>query len=213
MNNCIFTAHCSELTCDKSCPIFTETSYLLERNGLSFTNPVFKSDSSSIEFMNSVLENTSRGIGRCTVTKKAPPAVQRMTTVERADLLTYCAICLNWRGSRLHCNVYHLRYSMYLQNLRDSWGGRAPESLEYMKIWAESSKILIISNLDFVNFGDFESQTLLNLVQNRQASGFTTYFVVPNQGKVIVKDKSPFGSLIRETIVGRSRGNKKFGGE
>lgn len=35
MNNCIFTAHCTETICDKACPILVETSYLLERNGLS----------------------------------------------------------------------------------------------------------------------------------------------------------------------------------
>ena len=71
-----------------------------------------------------------------------------------------------------------------------------PEELEYMNIWARSAKILIISNFDYVNFGDFESQTLLNLLQERQNGELTTILVTPSL-KTLVSSKASifFNSL------------------
>lgn len=176
MYNCIFTAHCTESFCDKSCPILVETSYLLERNGISMNSSVFSDTSVDIDRMTKVLEKSNNKIGALVV----PPGKTNWTTVQSAELLTYCAICHNWQGSRLHCNVYNLKYSKYLDELKKSWNGKGePEELEYMRIWSETSKVLIISNLDYVNFGDFESQTLLNLLQTRQTGNQTTILVVP----------------------------------
>jgi hypothetical protein len=193
MHNCIFTPYCLELFCDKSCPILAETSYLLERNDISMTSNVFRASDNDINKMVNILDNSS---GKLVV-----DVVKGVSTIEEAELLTYCAICRNWRGSQLHCNVYNLKYSKYVDELKKSWSTREdPESLEYMKIWSETAKVLVVSNLDYVNFGDFESQTLLNLIQSRQISKLTTIIVTPPINMLISSKSSRFFSLLANQL-------------
>ena len=194
MHNCIFTAHCTEAFCDKSCPTLTETSYLLERNGITFTNPVFSASEDKVRKMLKILVSVDGRFGVYRVSADE-------TTFQSADLLTYCAICKNWKGSRLHCNVYNLKYSKYIDEMKQTWGGNAEsEIFQYMKIWVESAKVLIVSNFDYVNFGDFESQTLLNLIQTRQATGLTTILVSPQIGTLVSSKKSTFFDILAKMM-------------
>mgnify|MGYP003306920514 CR=1 FL=1 len=175
MRNCIYNAHCSELTCDKSCPIFVQTSYLLERNNISVDSPIMKNSYERIPKVLKVLDKFEGSVG----------AIQTKYTVEMSELFTYCAICQHWSGSQLHCNVYRLKFSKYLEDTKQSWGARSEnDDLEYTRIWSNSCKVLIISNLDYVNFGDFESQMLLNLIQSRQSSDKTTLLILPPPGQL-----------------------------
>ena len=117
-----------------------------------------------------------------------------------ADLVTYCAICQNWQGSQLHCTVYNLRYSKYLDDTKASWSSSSvPSDLEYVKIWSESAKVLIISNIDYVNFGDFESQTLLNLIQSRATGDKLTIFVAPPLNMLVGK-QSRFFEVFKQLL-------------
>ena len=176
MNNCIFSAHCTEPLCDKSCPIFTETSYLLERNGLGITSHVFNTDSENIVKATSIL---SKADGSFKV-------VVADETTNVANILTYCSICQNWQGSRLHCNVYNLKFSSHIDAIQKSWNLKnAPESLEYEQIWCQTAKVLIISNIDFVQFKDFQTQTLLNMIHSRKGEGLTTIIVSPDTSSLI----------------------------
>lgn len=190
MHNCIFTAHCTEAFCDKSCPILVETSYLLERNGINMNNPVFSASEDKVQKMLKILSAVDGKFGVYRISADE-------TTIQGADLLTYCAICKHWKGSRLHCNVYNLKYSKYIDETKKSWNG-SPESdnFQYMKIWSESAKVLIVSNFDYVNFGDFESQTLLNLIQLRQAAGLTTILVSPQIGTLVSAKRSTFFEIL-----------------
>lgn len=193
MHNCIFTAHCTENMCDNSCPMLVETSYLLERNNISMKSRVFHAlnNKNYTETAMKVLEDVNDQLG----------VVISTDTVMCAEMLTYCAICLNWPGSRLHCNVYNLRYSAYLEELKHSWTAKVePESLEYMKIWSSSAKILIISNIDYVNFRDFESQTLLNLLQTRENTGQTTIIVSPEINSLVGKSTSAFFLRLKDKL-------------
>lgn len=197
MDNCIFSAHCTNLTCDRSCPAYVETSYLLERNRLTFKNPVFSNTKLPLDKLASILKNN---------TGKLITLASSLDTITLSDAVTYCAICQNWQGAQLHCVVYHLRYSDYLDELKSSWSsGVDSESLEYAKIWTSHSKILIISNFDYVNFGDFESQTLLNILQARQHDGLTTVLVSPDINKLVSTKSSNFfmtlKSILRKTEV------------
>ena len=209
MHNCIFTAHCTEAFCDKSCPILVETSYLLERNGLQFNNPVFSAPINKVRKMLNILEAADGRFGTYIVSSDE-------TTIQSADLLTYCAICKYWKGSRLHCNVYNLKYSKYIDELKKSWSN-APESdaVQYMKIWSESAKVLIVSNFDYVNFGDFESQTMLNLIQQRQSNNLTTILVSPQIGTLVSGKKSSFfmmlANLMKEYTIKLPSGSEMGG--
>ena len=202
MYNCIFTAHCLDNFCDGSCPILAEISYLLERNGITMRNPVFTSSEQDISRMKNVLDTANE--------KTFGLIVDNTTTdtIRVADLLTYVAICRNWKGSNLHCTVYNLKYSIYLDELRKSWSMKSePENLEYMRIWAQSAKILVVSNFDYVNFNEFESQTLLNLIQTRSSSNLTTILVSPEPRKLMsTKFNNPFFATLKSNWLLKSEG-------
>ena len=190
MNNCIFTPHCTEVMCDKSCPVLVETSYLLERNGITMNNPVFKLVNDkriNLESINKFIadcENSTNLIGIC----------KTKNTIRSAEILTYVAICNNWKGSRLHCNVYNLKYSKFIEDTKQSWTTKTdPDALEYMRIWSNTAKVLIISNMDYVNFKDFECQTLLSLIQTRQSAHLPTLIVIPES--TLVGDSKFLGKL------------------
>lgn len=200
MLNCIFNAHCLEDVCDKSCPILAETSYLLERNGITMRSPVF-------DAKNTKLKNAAKNVEKFTG-KSA--VVTSLDTVTDAELLTFCAICKNWKGSRLHCNVYNLKLSKYLEDTRQSWSSKSTsDSLEYARIWSESAKVLIISNLDYINFGDFEAQTLLNILQARRDIGKTTIIVTPPLDQLVGKPNSLFFSRMYSVLSGMAAESKK----
>lgn len=177
MTDCIYSAYCVESQCDTACPIYVQTSYLLERNSIDMNSNVFQADRESIQKSLDILEKAS---GRqVTVCSK--------NTVDTAELLTYCAICQNWYGSKLHCNVYNFKFSKYLDLLKQSWSIGESDELKYMRVFSNSSKILIISNIDYVSFNDFESQTILNLLQSRLNNNQTTIIVSPYTNLLVGK--------------------------
>lgn len=189
MQNCIFSGHCSKQVCDKSCPTLAETTYLLERNKISMNSEVFHADPKRLVKMANIVDS-SEGTLRTVITKN---------TVQDADLLSYIAICRNWKGSRLHCTVYNLRYSQYIEMMKKSWSVKSETSeLEYMRIFSSSAKVLIISNIDYVNFRDFECQTLLTLLQSRSSGEYTTIIVSPPVTSLV--GDSPFFGRLTEII-------------
>ena len=190
MNNCIFTPHCTEGLCDKSCPILVETSYLLERNGINMNSPVF--NISADKSLN--LGQLTKFVSDCETYTNSVAVCKTKNTIKLAEVLTYLFICRNWKGSRLHCNVYNLRYSKFIEDTKQSWNTKTePESLEYMRIWSNTSKILVVSNMDYVNFRDFECQTLLTLIQTRQSNHLPTILVLPDS--TLVGDSKFLGKL------------------
>lgn len=194
MYNCIFSSHCTELFCDRSCPILAETSYLLDRNGITMNSSVFSESTKNINRMLDILKKSDNTLGACIISGT-------MDTVRAADLLTYCAICQNWKGNQLHCNVYNLKLSKYLELTKQSWNSKSDsEDLEYMRIWSESAKVLIVSNIDYINFGDFESQTLLNLIQTRSTGDKTTIVVSPPISSLVSSKSSMFFTNLRHRL-------------
>ena len=194
MHNCIFSGHCTQMMCDKSCPTLVESSYLLERNGISMSSEVFHKGPDAAAECCKILDEAEGNI----VT-----VVSKSSTVAAADMLTYCSICQNWKGSRLHCTVYNLKYSQYLDAIKKSWSTNGEsEKLEYMRIWAESAKVLIISNLDYINFKDFECQNLLTLLQSRDSNELTTIVVAPPLGQLV--GNSLFFHRLISTLGGKA---------
>lgn len=178
MYDCIFTSHCTESFCDKSCPNLVETSYLLERNNIDMSSEVFKEFYSQLDEMLVDLSKDESGIQTFFANSK--------DSVRVAEFITYCEICKNWKGSRLHCTVYNLKFSKYLDDTKKSWSMKGePEDLEYVRIWIDTCKVLVISHMDYVKFGDFETQTLLNLLQSRQSGDKKTILVSPPLNRLV----------------------------
>lgn len=176
MKSCIFSAHCTEPICDLACPSLVETTYLLERNGLDLSNSVFNSSSKQRTEICNLLDKLD---GKLTV-------IESSDTITLSNLITYCAICKHWKGNRLHCNIYHLKFSNHLDAIQQSWNTKdIPENLEYEQIWSSTAKILVISNIDYVQFKEFQSQTLLNLIHNRLTNNLSTIIVSPKLNTLI----------------------------
>lgn len=170
MNKCMFTGHCIKSMCDQSCPAFVESSFLLEQNGIGINSNVFHADPVVLAKYNKIIENAEGKLQ--TVIAKNTNSV--------AELLAYCGVCKYWKGSRLHTTVYSLKLSQYLEGIQNSWSNASnQDDLEYQKIWISKAKLLIISNIDFVNFKDFQCQTLLTLLQSRDKPEFGTIIVSP----------------------------------
>lgn len=173
MYNCIFSGHCiEEYPCSTSCPVLAQTSYLLERNEISMSNPVFRLSDSDIQKYSSILEQSEGRLSSVIVSGNK-------FTSEVSDGLTYCAICNNWKGSQLHATVFNLKFSQYIDTLKDSWSPNSDDSLEYLKIWIKNANVLIISNFDFITFKDFQSEALLKVIDGRVSSYKTTLIVTP----------------------------------
>lgn len=189
MNNCIFTGHCIKTTCDQSCPSYTESSFLLEQNGISLSSSVFHADPSLLVKYSKIVGD---GEGKLqTVIAKNTNSV--------AELITYCGICKYWKGSRLHTAVYNLKLSQYIEGLQNSWSSNSNlDDLEFQKIWVSKAKLLIISNIDYVNFKDFQCQTLLSLLQSRDKPDMSTIIVSPPTNALV--GSGLFFNRLQETL-------------
>ena len=187
MHNCIFSGHCMESRCDNSCPSFVQSSYLLERNRISINSPVFKTDPAKVNTTLRLLDAAKN---------KFSVIVDKNDTSVRADLITYCAICQNWKGSQLHCVVYHMKFSQYIDEIQKSWAHKESEEFEYMQIWAKSAKVLIISGIDFVNFKNFQCQTILELLQQRNSNPDNTTIIVSPTISNLVGEGMFFSKLL-----------------
>ena len=189
MNKCIFSGHCIKSTCDQSCPAFVESSFLLEQNGISINSNVFHTDATVLSKYNKIIEN-SEGKLQTVIAKN---------TNSISELLTYCGICKYWKGSRLHTVVYNLKLSQYLEGIQNSWSNTSNlDDLEYQKIWVSKAKLLIISNIDYVNFKDFQCQTLLSLLQTRDKPEFGTIIVSPQTQTLV--GSGLFFNRLQETL-------------
>ena len=167
--NCPFKQYCQRPLCRNTCPDFTEIDYLLERNFLLGNKNIYS-------FSDKMLQNASECL---TAAEKCYKVVTTTDTSEVASCLTYAAICNYYKGNTYHCSVYHLNFADYVNDIQRSWTDGMTDELEYTNIFIEKCKVLIISNLDFIQFKDFQAQTLLNMAHSRKLHGQSTIIVSP----------------------------------
>ena len=193
MHNCIFTGHCIKAVCDQSCPDLITANYLLERNDISMNSRVFNTNTA-------LLKKYANTLDRCEGRLITITSTDTNTT---SDMITYCGICANWKNSRLHTVVYNLRLSQYLDNLSSSWNNTPSDDFEYQKIWVANAKVLVISNIDYINFREFQCQTLLSLLQSRDKPGLTTVIVTPPLSALVGSGQffAKLQEVLNKTIV------------
>ena len=185
----MFTGHCIKSACDQSCPALTESSFLLEQNSIGLNSSVFHADPTLLQKCNKIIENAEG---------KLQTVISKNTNAT-AELIAYCGVCKYWKGSRLHTAVYNLKLSQYLEGIQNSWSGSSNlDDLEYQKIWVAKAKLLIISNIDFVNFKDFQCQTLLTLLQSRDKPEIGTIIVSPQTQTLV--GSGLFFNRLQETL-------------
>ncbi len=171
VSDCMFSPYCCATLCDRSCPKWAQTDYLLMRNGLSYSSRPFRMKQSSLDKYISVYSKACSCGSAVTVTCKDP--------VKVAEVMSYVAVCNTWQGSAMRVKCYHLLYSQYLESVQSSFGGRMSEDAQYAELWSKSCNVLVISGIDYVNFKDFQSQKLLQLLQDRERKRKATVIVSP----------------------------------
>ena len=193
MDKCVFCGHCTRERCTAACPDLFQFSNLLDRNGISLSDSVFRQDEKLYKDYAKLLESRSGTVS--TIVVKNPDPI--------ANLLTYVGICLTWLGGSISNGVYHLRYSRYVEELQMSWGSDESEEFRLMKIRSNDSRLLIISQLDMVDFTNKISQSLYVLLKERKRKGLTTIVVSPNLNDLA--GKGHFYSLLVKELKGMIR--------
>lgn len=166
--NCIFSAYCANMQCDLSCSKNAVSQILLEKSEIGPTNIANSFSINDKQKCHNIIQSS---LGRCRT-------VEVSDTIQFSDTLTYVGICDMHEGHGSNISVYHLKYSKYIQMLRDSWTYGSTTALREMQAFITSSKILVISGLDYVMFKDFECQTLLTIMQDRLKADMSTILVV-----------------------------------
>ncbi len=204
MLNCPYNNTCIKSSCDLACGEFSEFEHWRIRNGLTLNNPVVKADYKQLMECYNILEaarsdtNTTSNFNHIGIYSGQNPQYT-------ADLITYIAICYYCKDIGFYQGVYELNFLKYLDEIKASWNTRSDsELLSDMKIWIQSSKYLVICNMGLVRFGDFESQTLLSIFQERYSEDKYTILVLDG-GKFALPGKpdSLFYNKLKKEITDR----------
>lgn len=188
-NNCPFKQYCRQNQCKIICADLVEYEYLMERNGLLNNKSVLSFSTKCLQHASECLV-ASEGVYKVVISDN---------TSDTASCLTYAAICNHYKGNTLHCSVYHLNFMEYINRTQQSWSiNGSDDDLDYINIFLDKAKVVIVSNIDFIQFKDFQAQTLLNLAHNRKLHGLSTIIVSPKLNSLV--GSGPFFSRLKEVF-------------
>lgn len=194
MNDCIYTAYCTADSCDLACTAHAEITYWMNHCGINFNNRILRADRSVVDSIDRIVQ---KSLGKVV-------SVQARRPMDVSAMLAYICICRYGQRKAFSKGIYVLNFADYLDRTRQSWQLRdEPDSLEMMRIWSIDAKYLIITQLDYVNFKDFECQTLLRLMQEKEMQGSTTFIVLPKGESLIGKGEffSRLQAKLKEVAV------------
>lgn len=201
VSRCIYAPFCIQHDCKVVCPTYNQIDYLLDQNGISPPDSVFSAPEEVYQVADKILSDCQGKFRVVETDKKDLGKYINAHQNEFTKVLTYCSICNNWKGSKYSMVVYNLKFSKYVERIRASWTmSGEPDDLQYMRIWANSAKVLIISNVDYVSFGDVECQSLLQLVQDREEQGKTTIVICKKLENLV--GRSSFFKVFSEVLKG-----------
>lgn len=169
VRDCVFDSYCTLPLCDRSCPRWAQMDYLMMRNDLTPSSRPFQMRE---EALKKYVDAYNSGVGTTTV-------ITSKDTIKDAEVMSYVSVCNNWEKSAMRVRCYHLVFSKYVDDLQSSWSGTKSDDLQYVEMWSKSCNVLVVSGVDYVNFKDFQSQLILQLMQDRERKGKTTFVVSP----------------------------------
>ena len=184
MLNCPYSTTCCKFICDFACKEFSEYEHWMNRCDLFQSNPAEFSTSKEIQQasfkLNEVLHDSST---------QNKLAIQSSNPIKDADLISYLIICEYCRNIGMYNGIYKLNFSQYLDEIKNSWSYKNnSQRLDDIKLWIRTSKYLVIYNLGLIRFGDFESQTMLSIFQERYARDKITLIIL-DEGKNCITGK------------------------
>ena len=203
MLGCPYNNTCIKPNCDLACSEFSEFEHWANRCDLNIANPALRVSQSKILEADKLIQ----------LAKLEAPLESNYIHISvysgdkaqlMADLISYVAICKYCKNIGFYNGVYKLNFSQYLEEIKKSWNTRNNDKLDDIRIWIRSSKYLVIYNMSLVRFGDFESQTLLSIFQERYDQAKYT-IVVLEKGKFSLPGKSDslFYSKLKKEITSR----------
>ena len=100
-------------------------------------------------------------------------------------------------------HVVHVSYSTYIQQIKDSWSQGVSDKLQRLQNNINNVEILVISGLDYCIFNDFESQTILNLIESRKMENKYTVIVLKDISQLSGKGLFlvPLKNQLKEVLV------------
>lgn len=201
VSRCIYAPFCIQPDCKIVCSTYNQIDYLLDQNNITPPHNVFSAPEEAYEAADKILTKYQGQFRVIQTDQKSLGEYINKHSNEFVKVLTYCSICNNWKGSKYSMTVYNLKFSKYVERIRASWTmSGEPDDLQYMRIWSNSAKVLIISNLDYVSFGDVECQSLLQLIQDREEQGKTTIVVCKDIGHLV--GRSSFFNVFLSVLKG-----------
>lgn len=206
MHNCPFNNSCIKAMCDMSCSTRSEFEHWLNRCDIRLTNPVLCASRSEVNTAARVLDATQSAKDIRNRDSANIGVLSTRNPQYMADLVAYVAISKYCQTNGFYNGVYKLNFSKYLDDIKESWNHRSDSTkLEDKKNWIQSARFLVITNLGFVRFGDFESQTLLNIFQDRYDSDKYTIVVLENERHSLPgKNDSLFYHKLKDELENRS---------
>lgn len=204
MLKCPYNSNCSKLGCDLSCAHFSETLHWIDRANLQVKSGVFTCSLKDCETAHKIVEQAINDLG--TNSQYAHLSVTQTDNPQyTAECLAYYIIFRYCRGIGFYNGIYKLNLLDYIDRIKASWSTREPsDRLENIKIWIKSSKYLIITNLDLIRFGDFESQTLLSILQDRYGDDNVTIICLSKgQYGLVGKPDSLFFARLKSELLNR----------
>ena len=170
VDDCPFSPFCGADICDRSCPKWAQISYLLMRNGLTLSSIPFSMKDSALRRYTDIYD-TGKGLTN---------VLMSTDTLKASEVMSYICVCNRWNKSAMRVKAYHLVLSSYVDGLKSSFGDSLPDDVAYAQMWSKSCDDLVISGLDYMNLKDFACQILLQLLQDRERNGKTTFVVTPD---------------------------------
>ena len=205
LKDCPYKSSCTRLVCDYACSMFTTYDHWASRSSITLHNPVFGSTIDQLQNIHKIVRRSIEDKENDRSNLRHLSVLNTQRDRYNADLATYFIISKYCFNKGLRGGVYKLDFSDYIEEIKKSWSNRQPkDDLEYRQIWIKDCNFLVIYNLGLVKFGDFESQTLLSILQQRYEQKYT--IVIIEKGSFIGKFDSPFYQRLKKEF--NLRGSK-----
>lgn len=181
--DCVFAETCDKLRCDYTCGEDVMFNYILNKSGIQTIEDKYDED---VLIRDQKMLSEHHGNLVC---------VETNDVVGKTREFVYIYAC-KLRGTK--ANVVHISYSSYIQQIRDSWTYGGTEDLEHIQVRLRKWTVAVISGIDYCMFKDFESQTLLNIIESRRMEGLTT--IILTRSLTNIHGNSVFLSPLKEQL-------------
>lgn len=194
-HQCMYCNICTEYECNFTCIKGVTSQYYVDASNFPLYSSEFMNfytDEDFVRFGN-IIKDHRRGYG--VVVSKGRKYL--------SDAFFYAAMVIENYHSLYWPEAFMLNYRKYTDSYRRSWTtGEEPDSLQEARYNAEHCCTLIITGLDTMIFGDFESQTLLALLEDRNKAKQSTIIVMSDVDSINTNSRSTttFVRSLREEL-------------